>query len=179
MPAILAEIETLIQHIQHWQSNPEDYRPEKCLHCKHVGLHHHGHYLRKVDRENTAEHSLNPIEIPRFYCSQCRRTCSVLPECIPPYRSYLWSIQQLTLLLILQGHSFSHAARESLPSRWSIKRWYQRLCEQFQAHALHLRSLFSSLGYADDFNTFWCACLKRINLSKAMYLLHQSGVVIP
>ena len=103
MAIILAGIHSLTQHLQQLNSNPEAYRPKRCPHCGHAGVWSHGHYLRLPDRENSGPDSLNPIPILRFFCPQagCRRSCSALPECIPPRRWYLWSVQQAMLLFLI------------------------------------------------------------------------------
>ncbi len=55
--------------------------------------------------KNNSDSSLNPLKIQRYYCPSCRKTMSVLPECIPRNRWYLWSVQQVILLLFVQGVS--------------------------------------------------------------------------
>lgn len=179
MRDIIPGIKTLIQHIQQWRSDPERYCPERCRRCGYAGQHHHGTYPRKADRENAGDHNLNPVLIPRFYCPHCHHTCSVLPECIPPRRWYLWSIQQAALLWVLQGGSFSQAARTHQPSRRTIRRWVQRLAEHFELHAFHLRSQLAQLGRFEQLKDFWSACFDHFSLAQAMYLLNQSGVLIP
>lgn len=179
MRPILADIATLMQHIIEFRSNPESYRPSNCCYCGYRKPRCHGHYTRKADRENSTEKSLNSIEIPRFYCPICKKTCSVLPECIPPRRWYLWHIQQACLLLSFSGMSLRQIAKRSLPSRWTISRWLGRLKEQFELHALHLKSRFSEFGYSNSFERFWKNCLAKFSLSKAMLILNNLGVDIP
>lgn len=105
MALILPGIHSLAQHLQHLQALPEDYRPERCPHCGRARMWCHGAYTRKADRERSRSASLNPVPIPRFLCSFCYRTCSRLPECVPPRRWYLWAVQQAVLGLICAGHS--------------------------------------------------------------------------
>lgn len=179
MRNIVSNICTLMQHIIELNKNPDTYRPDSCCYCGHNKLRRHGYYPRKADRENAAEESLNPIMIPRFYCSSCKRTCSVLPECIPPRRWYLWCMQQACLLLTLSGKSLRQVEKQTLPSRWTISRWANRLKEQFDLHSLHLKSCFSELGYYSLFERFWKNCLEKISLAKAMLVLNELGVAIP
>ena len=179
MRQIISDICTLMQHLSELSNNAEKYRPNSCCYCGHLKLRRHGCYPRKADRENTVEDSLNPIMIPRFYCPACKRTCSVLPKCIPPRRWYLWNIQQACLLLIFGGKSLRQVAKQTLPSRWSISRWINRLKEQFELHSFKLKSCFSELGYYNLFERFWKNCLDKLSLAKAMLALNNLGVTIP
>jgi len=47
MSRMLPGIETLEQHRDLLESNPDGYKPERCPRCGKAGLHHHGHYERK------------------------------------------------------------------------------------------------------------------------------------
>ena len=179
MRYIVPGIQTLGQHIHHLFSDPNHYRPKLCSSCGKSGLWCHGTYERKADRERPSSDSLNPILIPRFYCSNCRHTCSTLPECIPPRRWYLWSIQQATLLFILSGHSIYHSSRVHLPSRFTVSRWFNRLVEQFHHHRFHLSSYLPQLGYTDSFASFWQTCLTQLSLEGVMCLLNQTGLIVP
>ena len=113
MVHIVAEILSLIQHIKTFHDEPERYRLEYCLCCGKSGLWFHGCYSRKADRSGDAGKSLNPIFIQRLFCPNCRKTCSALPECIPPRRWYLWDEQQTALLLLLAGNSLSACAKKN------------------------------------------------------------------
>jgi len=179
MRAIIAGIDSLYQYIQQVKADPASFRPQQCPHCEKRLPWCHGHYPRKADRENPPQSSLNPIWIYRFYCAGCRRTCSVLPECIPPNRWYLWVVQQAVLLLYLSGMSIRQISQDCLPSRWTISRWIRRLIEQFQRHAFHLKSRYSWLGHASNVKQFWRACLTKLSLSTAMMTLNECGAVIP
>ncbi|MHA2039258.1 MAG: transposase [Promethearchaeota archaeon] len=179
MRQIISDICTLMQHLSELSNNAERYRPHGCCYCGHLKPRKHGHYPRKADRESTAENSLNPIMIPRFYCSCCKRTFSVLPECIPPRRWYLWHIQQACLLLVLGGRSLRQVAKQTLPSRWTVSRWVNRLKAQFKLHSFKLKSNFSELGYCNLFERFWKNCLDKLSLAKAMLALNKLDVIIP
>jgi len=176
---ILPEILSLAQHNQTLDLNSEKFRPPNCSNCKKSGLWHHGHYDRKADYENSAEDSLNPISIPRFYCPSCKNTCSVLPECIPPRRHYPWSIQEVIFLLFVSELSFLAIEKKVKPSRWTISRWIQRFKSQFLIHADQLRSLLPSQGRINGFKDFWRSILHHHRLSNVMLNLNNSGVVIP
>lgn len=175
MPAIL----TLVQYLSIIKNNLAAMRPDICPHCGKSGLWFHGFYYRIADYTNTGSSSLNPIPIPRFYCHHCRKTCSVLPECIPPHRHYPWSIQQEALEDVLQGKSYHSISRSRRPSRRSISRWITRMKERFRFHATHLRSLVPKLGYTAQWSSFWRACLSEFPLSTAMLKLNNAAVFVP
>jgi transposase-like protein len=179
MVHIVADVVSLVQYLSTLNNGPERYRLKYCLCCGKAGVWLHGCYPRKADRSGLAEESLNPIWIQRFYCPDCRRTCSVLPECIPPRRWYLWEVQQVALLLILSGKSFYAAAKEIIPSRYTIARWTTRFKEQLHLHKDVLCNHFVELGRVVGFTDFWQACLKQIPLSSAMRLCHVAGVPVP
>ncbi|NEV65266.1 DUF6431 domain-containing protein [Thiorhodococcus minor] len=129
MPVILPGILSLEQHLAELRLNPEHYRPARCPHCGRAGLGGHGHYARKADREGGGR--LNPIPIPRFCCAGCRRTCSVLPQCLAPRRWYGWALQQVVLVGLLAGTSARALSRGCLPGRRTIGRWWRRWQAQF------------------------------------------------
>lgn len=179
MRVILTKILSLCQHLQTLKTDPERYRPSYCPHCGKSGLWQHGRYHRKSDRENPPERSLNPIPIPRFYCQHCAHTCSVLPECIPPKRWYLWLTQEAVLLLHMQGYSHRKISQSHMPSRFTVSRWVTRGIERFTDYASALKSHFSWLGYCDGFVSFWQRCLSVMSLSSAMVVVNQSGMPVP
>jgi transposase-like protein len=119
---ILAEILSLLQYVAHYR----DDKIERLAHCTTCGLAnpwYHGCYSRKSERSNPSGESLNPILIQRYYCPGCGKTCSVLPECIPPRRWYLWETQQTAISLFLLGQSARAVENQIPPSRHTIKRW--------------------------------------------------------
>lgn len=176
---IVAGVASLIQYAELIKNEDEMLRPDRCHYCGRSHPWRHGPYPRKADRTNTGDNSLNPILIQRYYCPDCRRTFSVLPECIPPKRWYLWDVQQATLLLLLAGKSFSTAAKELMPSRHTIKRWLTSLKEKFHLHKDVLCNQFVELGRAINFSEFWQTFFKNNLLSTAMCLCDVAGVPIP
>jgi hypothetical protein len=180
MVVIIADILSLAQHLELLKNEPEQYRPQSCIHCGRANVWCHGCRYRKADRGNNyLASSLNPIKILRFYCSVCGHTCSVLPECIPPHRWYLWDIQQAVLLLVLSGYCINKISQSLSPSRWTCRRWVERLTEQFNLHAFHLKTKWSWLGNYFSLQTFWSTCLERMRLSSAMLFLNEANVSIP
>jgi len=177
--SILAELTSLILHNNLLKTEPEKFCPERCPHCGKSGLWEHGSYPRKADFDNSCSESLNPVSIPRFRCPECRKTCSVLPECIPPNRHYPWLIQQIVFLLIINGASYQSASQQSKPSRWTISRWIRRLKSQFLIQADHLRLLLPGLGRFTEFIEFWHFLLGSLSLSRVMLNLNNAGVLIP
>ena len=179
MARMLPGIDTLEQHENQIQNDPDAYRPERCPHCGKVGLHRHGHYERNAPRGEGMAFSLGALFIPRFYCRQCRRTCSRLPACLSPKRQYWWQTQKAVLEQRIAGASVRAIARQMSPSRRTIGRWWQWLEARFDVHSLHLRSRFPELGRAADWKGFWSLCLETIGLSEAMSWLDHSEVVVP
>ncbi len=177
--SILAGILSLAQHVQHSQSYPEDYKPDRCPHCGLAGLWCHGTYLRQANRRGLEFGLDEPILIPRFLCRACHQTCSCLPEAIPPRRWYLWDLQQKVLLLILNACSLNHVATLVRPSRQTLKRWWQHLRSRFDVHSATLRHRDAELGRWIDLESFWHHCLQQMPLSRAMFYLHNDGVSIP
>jgi Homeodomain-like domain len=104
---------------------------------------------------------------------------SVLPECIPPCRWYLWEVQQMALSLFLLGKSLRAIAQEVGPSRHTISRWMNRFKEQFLLHKDVLCTNIADFGRIIDFTDFWQNCLCHFSLAQAMRLCHASGVTIP
>lgn len=176
---ILAGIRSLVQHVNQLQTQPDSYRPSRCPHCGKAGLWRHGSYQRQANRRGLAVTTDAPILIPRFLCRHCGVTCSCLPEAIPPRRWYLWEVQQLAVLLLLDSTSLNRVAQRLAPGRQTIKRWWQRLRSRFWADAAALRSRFAELGRYPHFESFWSNSLKQMPLSAAMCYLHHRGIAIP
>lgn len=179
MAGILPDILSLTQYLYILANDPVQLRPDRCPCCNRPDPWCHGGYGRKADRAYESEESLNPIWILRYFCPSCRKTFSVLPECIPPRRWYLWTIQQMSFLLALMGKSASAIAREIIPSRHTVRRWLLRFKEQFHLHADTLKNCWNDLGRTSDFSEFWQKCLEKIPLSTAMLVCHLSGIFIP
>ena len=177
MRPIMPDILSLDQY-QEAQKNPKSFRPSVCPYCGKAGLHCHGCYYRKADRSNTLARIL--VMIFRFLCTCCNRTCSVLPEYIPPRRWYLWNdFQQIAIAFVLAGKSLAATAKAIIPSRHTVSRWINRLKNQFQYHKDTLCTHVIDLGRTIGFDDFWPACFTQMPLSKAMLLCNVAGVNIP
>lgn len=169
MQRIVAGITALEEHVEAIRETPEVYRPKCCPHCGVKEVHRHGSYERKADRGPTLS-GLNPIRILRYRCTQCRHTCSRLPECIPPRRWYLWSVQQRVLQQRIDG---TPAQLASTPDRRTAVRWWNWLQERGENFAFRLRARFADLGRAVDSDGFWLQVFERLGLSQAMFWLDQ------
>jgi len=177
MVHILADILSLAQYQECFKAGSQQHRLDHCLHCGKANPHLHGHYPRQSYRSPFTQ--LNPILIQRYYCSVCKKTCSVLPECISPHRWYLWEIQQIALIMILSGHSINAIAKQIMPARRTIARWVARFQNQFRIHKNALCNHIADLGRATGFNDFWTLCLNTMSLAKAMRLCHVAGECVP
>lgn len=189
MRNIVPEVSSLNQY-RVSQKNPGLLRPSSCPYCGKAGLHCHGCYYRKADRANLATYVL--VMIFRFLCPTCSKTCSVLPECIPPRRWYLWNdFQQVAIASVLMGKSFATAAKEAATkkiedkkitlslSRHTVSRWFNQLHQKFDTHSDVLCQRIVSLGRFNKFEDFWLACFAKISLSEAMLLCNGAGVNVP
>lgn len=177
MQLILTGILSLIQYkIEYNQNN---FQLTRCLCCGKSNPWRHGTYSRESDRINPSNESLNSILIQRYYCPNCGKTCSVLPECIPPRRWYLWETQQTAILMFLLGNSARAIEKNVKPSRHTIKRWAVWLITQFKVHKDVLCNYNPSFGLFIEHINFWKAVFDKLSLSTAMRLCHVSGVSIP
>ena len=65
-------------------------------------------------------------------------------------------------------------------SRRTIGRWYQWLViDKFTPYAFRLKSKVPWLGCHAESSAFWSACLCEMDLSDAMLLLNNLGVIVP
>lgn len=178
MVHIVAGILSLMQHLIA-KEEQAPYRLENCLCCGKANPHLHGDYPRKAYRSGDNDSSLNPVYIQRYYCPACQRTCSVLPECMPPHRWYLWEIQQIALSLLLTGKSLRAVAEEVTPSRRTLGRWMNRFKEQSLIYKDALCHHITDLGRTSGLKDFWQSCLDHFSLAQAMRLCHAAGVPVP
>jgi transposase-like protein len=177
---ILAGFVSLIQYVTIQNKAPDQLRPERCFCCGRLKPWRHSTRTRKPDRECPPGESMNPIIIQRYYCPGCKKTFSVLPECIPPRRWYLWEAQQAVLqLFVTFGYSAYAITKVSTPSYKTISRWLARFKEQFPLHKDTLSSNFNELARTSGFSAFWQACLKKMTLAAAMHFCYDAGVIIP
>jgi len=179
MVHIFAGIMSLVHYIELLKNEPEKLRLKHCLCCGKSNPWRHGGYYRDADRINLSSDSLNPVFVQRYYCPSCQKTCSVLPECIPPHRWYLWEMQQVVFLLTLSGLSAYAVAKTTPPSRQTIKRWVTRFTERFRLHKDALCTQFHTFGRYITMTDFWQTVLQTMCLGAAMRLCHGIGVSIP
>lgn len=179
MVYIFADIVSLVQYIDSLKHESEKLLLENCLYCGKSNPWRHGGYFRESDRINPSSTSLNSVFIQRYYCPSCQKTCSVLPECIPPRRWYLWDMQQAIFLLYLSGMSAYAIAKIMRPSRQTVKRWLTRFIERFRLHKDVLCTHFEALGRAVSMNDFWKTALQTMSLGASMRLCHVARVTIP
>jgi transposase-like protein len=176
---ILAGFSSLIQYVTIQNNVPDQLRPARCPCCGRANPWLHDRWPRKPDREAPPNESINPIMIQRYYCPGCEKTFSVLPECIPPHRWYLWEVQQVVLLMFSLGQSAYEIAKTSTPSYKTIRRWLVRFQEQFLLHKDTLSTHCDELSRTSGFAWFWQTCLKKMTLGAAMRLCHVAEVIIP
>ena len=179
MRPILTDIMTIMQHLSRVKSKPDPYRPEHCPDCNHHIVWKHGSYFRKSVRDHQCPSSLELVPISRYICVKCKKTCSTLPECIPPRRWYLWAVQQACMVACLLGKKVSQIATEQLPRRQTISRWERHRHEQFKEHQFYLLARFQEFGRQTNFKDFWSKCLSQFSLSRIYYFLNLDDFNIP
>ena len=179
MSRIVPQIVTLSQHLQTLKFEPFRYRPLCCPFCGLAGkLHSHGVYFRKANRQREPDVP-SFVPIPRFLCASCKRSCSRLPECLPPRRWYPWVIQHALLTVLLMGDSLRKAARLVDVARQTGRRWWAWLKARSDLFAFHLKDRFPDWGRMADFSGFWLHGLFDEPLSSMMAFLDQEGVIVP
>jgi hypothetical protein len=160
----------------------------KCPTCRILNaLHIHGSYDRYPDRPVVAgKKSLNPIKILRFICkyAECKKTCSFLPECIPPRRWYIWKLQQSVIQRYFHGCSWKDISVKTDIPISTCKRWCKWLVAKHNDYAFILKNVAGNLkdallDCANDFKQLWRVCFTHISLDRAMLLCHKSGVATP
>lgn len=177
MNRIVASIVSLAEHLIAVATDPEQYRPGACPHCRRAGVWRHGCYHRKADRGTGGGESRNPVPVLRFLCLACARTCSRLPACIAPRRWYDWAVQQAVLVLLLGGMSLHGCARCSGFNRRTVQRWRDWLRERGEQFTFFLRSRWPELGRAADFESLWRTVIDEMSLQRAMSWLDRELVV--
>ena len=173
MRRIIIGITSLEQHLQTLSQNREVYRPHSCPHCGFGTIWVHGSYQRKADRISVGEGNLNPIPIPRYFCAGCERTCSRVPECIAPRRWYNWIVQAVYLRAVMRETQPEGGASSLHPTRRTIGRWWNWLCECGTVFRFHLSSRFAELGRLGGELDYWCQVLETMGLSRAMAFVNQ------
>lgn len=177
MQRIVAGIMSLEQHNQAISLTPEIYRPPRCPYCGIKNVWCHGHYDRKADLCNRGEANLNPVPIPRYRCTECKRTFSRLPECIAPWRWYNWLLQQIGLRAVFDGAPLVMPPVCKTPARRTLQRWMGWLRERGLSFRSYLTSRFPELGRLADDADFWRQVFETVGLSGAMAWLDKEIAV--
>jgi len=177
---IVEGIKDLKTYLIFLKEKSQIFKPTSCLHCGLNVLWNHGVYFRKPDRNTSSENNVNPVPILRFICKSCKRTCSTLPECIPPKRWFLWDVQQCVLEDCFSEKSINSIHNKNEVSRHTINRWATWLIEdKFAQFAYRLKTLVPWLGANAAPTAFWTACFSKISLSKAMLTVNNLGGNVP
>jgi transposase-like protein len=179
MSRIVPNIDSLKLHQKILISDPERYRPDHCPSCQSSSIWNHGHYLRYPDRGLESGGRFNPVTIQRYFCSECGKTCSRLPQCIPPRRWYVWLVQQFVLKSILSGESFNSVSKRVMPSRSTLLRWMQWLNDRSGTFRFHLATLYPEWERQAGFEGYWLEAWDASNLSCLMMTLDRHGVTVP
>lgn len=134
-------------------------RPERCPLCEVIGqMIGNGYYPRKP--LDLTGNLLQLIRIHRWLCRACRHTTSMLPDCLPRYRQYVWAVIAAVLLrrfgrgqtwVQIQAELSTLPADAPLaPSLDSLRRWGQAFASHaqrwLQALLLVLASVWPQLA---------------------------------
>jgi Domain of unknown function (DUF6431) len=108
-------------------------RPKGCPWCGGQGcLIGHGIYQRKaIDEQRTYL-----IRVKRWFCKNCHRTQSILPNFLLPYRQYLVRVIQGVVVAFFEfgqnwGRVTQICAHLEAPNLRTMQRW----CKSFAGHA--------------------------------------------
>ena len=123
--------------------------------------------------------TLNPIPIPRFICKYCKRTASVLPECIAPRRWYMWHVQQAVISQMFVNGNLRSISKSHFIGLSTCRRWWDSLEYKYPAHTSVLYCYYPELGKCADCRSFWLAYFQKLPLSKAMLTCHLDKIVVP
>lgn len=103
----------------------------------------------------------------------------MLPECISPRRWYSWEEQEQCLVASLHEPSIQKIAQKFIPSRQTIRRWFQWALDRANDFRPDLQSRFPVLGYESEELGWWEKLLNKMRLSTAMVLLNSMGINVP
>jgi hypothetical protein len=151
-----------IQQYSEELSDPERYRPLRCLQCQaRHPLRAHGFYCRTlVDLEFDGT-----IRVRRFLCCRCHRTVSLLPEFALPYlRFSVLLICQFLFSRLLDGRTLQAAAAAVAQAAMPYQRgqfWIRRFRRQAASLCAALAALCPAISAA-SFVTRALQILQRI-----------------
>jgi hypothetical protein len=117
--------QTYIDQAKHLESA----RPRGCLLCGGNGcLIGHGYYLRKAKGTDQAY----LIWIKRWFCKNCHRTLSVIPNFLLPYRHYLVRVVQAVVVAFYESQQrwkrvTENCAKNGTPGLRTMQRWCKAL----------------------------------------------------
>lgn len=155
--------------------------PTCCIYCRCPRVYSHGCYYRKANRGFIFNSKIGLIPIKRYRCTGCKRTFSVLPQCIAPYRWFIWDVQAMVLKMYVKCNStWKQIALETQTSITTCKRWITAFESDFNQHYDILYNIpkLNLVYELSNFIFFWKSCLNQIKLQSAMLfiLLSQSKV---
>ncbi len=107
----------------------ESARPPGCLLCGGNGcLIGHGYYRRKAKGADQAYF----IWIKRWFCKNCHRTLSMIPNFLLPYRHYLVQVVQAVVATFYENEQSwkrvtASCAQDGTPGLRTMQRWCKAL----------------------------------------------------
>lgn len=101
--------------------------PEECPRCGHQVLHRHASYTRFVYTKTQRIQ----VVVPRFICTSCKRTTSLIPDIVGPFHPMSWAIHEQVYATSETGLSAEETARSVSPptgpiSARTVHRWRRK-----------------------------------------------------
>ncbi len=127
--SILADYGSSAQAYIDQNKHKESAYPSGCPWCgQSGGLIGHGYYLRKAK----GEQGVYLIWIKRWFCKFCRRTMSVIPNFLLPYRHYLAQVVQAVVAAFYESEQSwkqltASCAKDGTPGLRTMQRWCKAL----------------------------------------------------
>jgi transposase-like protein len=116
-------VQTLSENLVSSETNP----PKECPQCSHHIFHRHASYTRFA---YMGAHRI-PIVVPRFICTLCKRTTSILPDFVGSHQPMSWTVQEQVNAACETGLSAEEAALSVSPptgpiSARTVHRWKRK-----------------------------------------------------
>lgn len=113
--------------------------PTECPRCSHQILHRHASYTRVVYMNAQRLQ----LVVPRFICTSCKCTTSVLPDFVGSYQSMSWTVQEQVNTACESGLSAEEAAMSVSPPAGPISaRTVHRWRRKWKALLAEMQSVF-------------------------------------
>ncbi|TCS66816.1 hypothetical protein EDD64_1561 [Effusibacillus lacus] len=128
-------------------------QPNLYIHCPHCHriMNKHGCYKRTV----ATKHQAIQVPIYRWYCTECRKTLTVLPDFLIPWARFATTVRESAIVRRLQGLSLSQIIQGVASfavgiSAATVKRWWKRHLCQVNRVSLYMAGKLVERGTTQD-----------------------------